>query len=689
MSICEWIIKEIDENKISEFCQKYNIPYLAAAILYSRGYCEEKDIEKFLKNTEKENVFDITDMDKIVCRIEKAIKNHEKICIYGDYDADGITASALIYDYLRNRNSNVFCYIPERNRDGYGLNKMALDFIKNCETELIITVDNGISAFEEIKYAKSLDMDVVVTDHHRVREELPCAYAVVNPYRKECENLKNKNFAGVGVAFKVVQALETGKTSEEELLKKYSELITIGTIGDSIELFGESAEIVKYGLKKMSCSENPGIASLLKCLNLYGKELDSISVAFSVVPRINACGRMENANLALKLLTCENYDKAVQITEEVCKLNDLRKDEEIKILKDVEDVLLKDPQRKYEKVIIAEGKNWNHGVLGIAASKIVQKYGKPCILITIEGDTSRASCRSIEGFSIYELLLKHSKWLTRFGGHPMAAGFSMNTSNLESFKESIKEDLKNYCVPNSSLSIDFELEPRQISYSILEDIKILHPYGNGNPEPIFGIFGLRLKKIIPIGSGKHLKLIFEKQGFEMSALYFNKTFENFLFCERDVLDIAVTLHKNEYLGSVYVSCYIVDLRFENSDLKKVITEKNLYESFKRGENIKNDLKYVIPTRKDFVDVYKYLKKLKNKCVRVDLINKKVFNDSKNTFTIYAVLDIMEELGLVSISKDADEYKITVNEVKNKVNISDSLILNSIKNEKGNENVSGA
>ncbi len=689
MSIREWIIKEIDENKVSEFCQKYNIPYLAAAILYSRGYCEEKDIEKFLKNSEKDNVFDITDMDKIVYRIEKAIISHEKICIYGDYDADGVTASALIYNYLLNRNSNVFCYIPERNKDGYGLNKMALDFIKSCETKLIITVDNGISAFEEIEYARSLDMDVVVTDHHRIREELPCAYAVVNPYRKECKNLKNKNFSGVGVAFKVVQALEMGKTSEKELLKKYSELITIGTIGDSIELFGESAEIVRYGLKKMSCSENPGISSLLKRLNLYGKELDSVSVAFSVVPRINACGRMENANLALKLLTCENYDRAVEISEELCKLNDLRKDEEIKILKDVEDVLLKEPHRKYEKIIIVEGQNWNHGVLGIAASKMVQRYGKPCILITIEGETSRASCRSIEGFSIYELLFRHSKWLTRFGGHPMAAGFSINTSNLELFKESIKKDLENYYVPNSSLQIDFELGPEQISHSILEDIKILHPYGNGNPEPVFGIFGLNLKKIIPIGNGKHLKLIFEKQGFEMSALYFNKTFENFLFCERDILDIAVTLHKNEYMGSVYVSCYIVDLRFENSDLKKVIAEKNLYESFKRGENVKNDLKCVIPNRKDFVDIYKYLKTLKNKCIRVDLINKRVFNDSKNVFIIYVVLDIMEELGLIYISKNADEYTITVNNVKNKVNISDSLILSSIKNEKGNENVNEA
>lgn len=683
MSICEWSISEIDEEIVSKYSQKYGIPYVSVAILYSRGFREESDIQIFLQGTVEDNVFDITDMDKAVQRIEKAIKENEKICIYGDYDADGITSSSLMCRYLRDRGADVFCYIPERNKDGYGLNNSAIEYIKNEGTNLIITVDNGISAFDEVKYANLLGMDVVITDHHRVRETLPCACAVVNPYRKECSELKNKNFAGVGVAFKLIEALETGRSSKKELLNKYSDLVTVGTIGDSIELFGETKEVVKYGLENLLSSQTPGIISLLKCSNLYLKELDSISVAFGIVPRINACGRMDNARLALELLMCDDVYESDQIAVEVCKLNDLRKNIENEILEDVEKLLLKEPERKYEKIIVAEGENWNHGVLGIVASKITQKYGKPCILITIEGETSRASCRSVEGFSIYDALVRNSKWLTRFGGHPMAAGFSINTSDLKFFKESLFQDSENYEVPALCISIDFELEPYQISCEILEDLEILKPYGNGNPEPVFGIFGATLVKIIPIGKGKHLKLVFEKDGFEFSILYFNKTPSDFIFSENEKLDIAITLHENEYMGVKSVSCYAVDFKICDYDLKKAVKEKNLYQHFKKSNMLNCDFTDIIPSREEFVKIYQYVKKLKNKSIRVDLINKRLFNNSKNLFIIYIVLDVMEELGLIRIFRSADEYKIIVNEVKEKVNISDSLILKSIKCEKEN------
>ncbi len=683
MSICEWNISEIDEEIVSKYSQKYGIPYVSVAILYSRGFREESDIQNFLQGTVEDDVFDITDMDKAVQRIEKAIKENEKICIYGDYDADGITSSSLMCRYLRDRGADVFCYIPERNKDGYGLNNSAIEYIKNEGTDLIITVDNGISAFDEVKYANLLGMDVVITDHHRVRETLPCACAVVNPYRKECSELKNKNFAGVGVAFKLIEAMETGKSSKKDLLDKYSDLVTVGTIGDSIELFGETKEVVKYGLENLLSSKIPGIISLLKCSNLYLKELDSISVAFGIVPRINACGRMDNARLALELLMCDDVYESDKIAVEVCKLNDLRKNIENEILEDVENLLLEEPERKYEKIIVAEGENWNHGVLGIVASKITQKYGKPCILITIEGETSRASCRSIEGFSIYDALVRNSKWLTRFGGHPMAAGFSINTSDLKFFKESLFQDSEDYEVPAPCVSIDFELEPYQISCEILEDLEILKPYGNGNPEPVFGIFGATLVKIIPIGKGKHLKLIFEKDGFEFSVLYFNKTPNDFIFLEHEKLDIAITLHENEYMGVKSVSCYAVDFKICNYDLKKAVKEKNLYQHFKKSNTLNCDLTNVIPSREEFVKIYQYVKKLKNKSIRVDLINKRLFNNNKNLFIIYIVLDVMEELGLIRIFRSADEYKIIVNEVKEKVNISDSLILKSIKCEKEN------
>ncbi len=567
MSLREWIVGEIEKDKIMQCVNEWQVPPLTAAILYARGFREKEEVLKFLNgHKNRENPFEIVDMDKIVSRVKNAIEFHEKICVYGDYDSDGITSTALIYSYLKSKGADVTYYIPSRHRDGYGLNKDAISMLKGENINLIFTVDNGISAFEEVDFANSLGMDVVITDHHRVSGNIPNADAVVDPYRKECADLKHKNFAGVGVAFKVIEALEMGIKSFEAILEEYSDLVTLGTIGDSIELTGETREIVKHGLKNISNSKRPGIKVLLRCAGLEGKILSAPSVAFGLVPRINASGRMGNAELALKLLLSENENEALALCQELDNLNILRKNTESEILQSVEKILNDEPHRKFEKILIAEGESWNHGVLGIVASRITQKYGKPSILITTEGENARGSCRSVESFSIHDVICSCSEHLQKFGGHPMAAGINLKTDNIENFRKSINKISKNLDVPPPKLVLDLKLKPHKISEKLLYELKMLEPFGSGNPEPVFGFFDMTLKKIKPIGQGKHLKLTFKHDNHELEALYFGKSICDFSHNEGEILDIAFTLHKNEYNGVISVSIQIVDLRPSKSTL---------------------------------------------------------------------------------------------------------------------------
>lgn len=684
MSFREWIVNNIEKEKIMECAKNWQVPPLTAAILYSRRFREKQEVLGFLNGfKETESPFDITDMEKIVERVNTAIDSHQKICVYGDYDADGVTATALVYSYLKSRGADVTYYIPSRYKDGYGLNVGAIDKLKEKNVDLIFTVDNGVSAFDEVEYASSLGIDVVITDHHRVPDKIPNATAVVDPYRKECADLKHKNFAGVGVAFKVIQAFETGTKNLSVLLDKYSDLVALGTIGDSIELIGETREVVKHGLKNIANSKRPGVKALLECSNLMGRVLDSSGVAFGLVPRINVSGRMGDAELALRLLLSEDDEEARTLCAELDGLNALRKNTENEILESVEKTLNNEPWRKHEKIIVVEGENWNHGVLGIVASRVTQKYGKPSILITIDGEEAKGSCRSVEGFSIYELLCLCAEHLQKFGGHPMAAGISLKTEDIENFRKSVIENSKKFEIPFQKLVIDLNLKPDMISEKLLPQLDMLKPFGSGNPEPVFGFFGMTLKKIRPIGQGKHLRLTFERDGSNLEMLYFGKSAYDFLYYEGEVLDIAATLNKNEYRNIISVSVKIVDVRLSNLDFKSILEHKSIYEKFKSEDNLSSDeIDSLTPTHEDFASIYRYMRLIGDKPVRVDLLSERLFKGNKNTAKIFTALDVMEERGLADIHRSGDEYKINVKNINGKIKLSESYILTSIKNKKG-------
>lgn len=679
--IKEWKIKDEIENneKIKTYAKKFGISEVAIKILQNRKIDSEELIYNYLGTKEEYiNPFDFCDMDKATLRVNRAIENNEKICIYGDYDADGITATALMYTYLKSKGVDVHYYIPERSRDGYGLNKNAIDAIKEKNTNLIFTVDNGTVAFDEVLYAKELGIDTVVTDHHKVMESLPEACAVVNPNRIECSGLKFKNFAGVGVAFKFIEAMEHGKQSYESLLKKYSHLVAIGTIGDSIELTGETKQIVKVGIKNMQSIKNAPIRTILESFGAPNP-VDSSFIAFNLVPRINACGRMENAEVALKLLISEDVAASRTLCDKLNELNTMRKNIENEIFGLVEDLLNKEPWRKNEKIIIAEGKDWNHGVLGIVAARIMQKYGKPAIIITIEGEFARGSCRSLEGFSVYEILNSCSEYLCRFGGHTLAAGFNIRTDDIKNFSKMVYDVSKICDVPGLTVDIDLKLEPHNLSVSLVDDLKILEPFGNGNREPIFAFFNVKLKKIYVLGQGRHLKLIFNKDGYDFAVLCFNKSQEEFLYRESEKMDVAVRLSKNTYRGTEEVSAYLVDLKLSGYDLGYVLQQKKAYNEFIEKDVIsKDNLKLMNISREDLTLVYRYLSFINNRVSRADIISYRIFKSEKSILKVYAILDIFKELGIIDIYKRGDEVKIRLNTMKNKVDINQSKLFSNIR-----------
>ena len=680
MSIREWKIKDINKKEVLKISHECDIPFICAAILYTRGFKTTEDINKFLKkNDDYESPFDIKDMDKAVVRVKKAIETSEKICIYGDYDADGITATALIFDYLKNKGADVFYYIPSREKEGYGLNASAIDFIKDSKAKLIFTVDNGVSAEKEVEYANSLGIDVVVTDHHRVPEKLPNAVAVVDPYREDC-NIEYKNFAGVGVAFKFIQAMEDENDFD---VSKYLDLVAIGTIGDSIELTGETRNIVKDGIKNIMQFKRPGINSLIEISGLKDKQISSTNIAFCLVPRINASGRMGDSALALKLLISENEEEAYDFANELNELNNERKEIENEILDSVEELLMKEPERKNRKIIIAEGNYWHHGVLGIVASRIVQKYGKPTILISIDDENATASCRSVANFSIHNLVSMCSQWVERFGGHPMAAGINMKTCNVESFKDAILKNAEKLEISHPKLNIDLNINPSKISTSILNDIDIIKPFGVGNPEPVFLLSSMKLKKIVSIGQGNHTKLIVSRGDAKLEILMFNKKPSEFLYSEGERLDFAVTFSRNEYRGNVTVSIQALDVKLSDVNLFEAINCKKVYEKFKLGYNLsKEELKLLSLKRSDFALVYRYLRLIKDNWVRMDIISQRVFRNTINTGKVYVIVEVLKELGLASVSQSGDEFKIKINMDVNKVNLNDSLIIKKLSGLKG-------
>ncbi|MDD2376183.1 MAG: single-stranded-DNA-specific exonuclease RecJ [Clostridia bacterium] len=500
-----WNVKSYDEEYISKIMDRYKISAILSKLIVSHGIAFD-DIKDFLK-ANLENLKDpylIKDMNKFVDRVSNAISKGEKICIYGDYDVDGITSIIIMYKFLEELGANVSYYLPDRLSEGYGLNRDALNNIRDKGTSLLITVDCGITAIEEIKYASGIGLHVCVTDHHECSDELPDAICIVNP-KQSGDKSEFKFHAGVGVAFKCITALSMKHNLNKDRYLKYLDIAAVGTISDIVPLTGENRIIAKFGIEAMKVTKNIGLSAILKLVG--SNEIDSILVSFALAPRINACGRMGNAGLAVELLLAKNLHEANKIALKLDEQNKLRQQVEKNIFDQALKMVEENEADKKSSIVLYD-ENWHNGVIGIVASKLVNIYFKPVILFTKENGVIRGSGRCEVGFSLYEALTKCKDLLIQFGGHELAAGMTIESDKIEQFKNKFDE-IVNEISPGENkeiIDIDAEITRDDLNINTIIDTISMKPYGQGNKEPVFIYKGLKVQAISTIKDGKHLKL---------------------------------------------------------------------------------------------------------------------------------------------------------------------------------------
>ncbi len=644
----KWVVSSCDRDLAADIAENCGIEPFASFLLCARGMTDEFEVESFLYDTDLIDPFTLPDMADACDRIWTAIENGERITVFGDYDADGVTSTALLYSYLVSRGANVDCYIPDREGEGYGMNNCAIDILKERGTSLIITVDNGISAIDEINYASTLGIDVVVTDHHRVGDVLPEAIAVVDPHREDslCEF---SEWAGVGVAFKLICALEEG--DGYDLLQEYGDLVALGTVADIVSLKGENRILVRSGIAFMNAALSEGalrtgLKALMDICDPSGV-INSGSLAFRFAPRINAAGRMQSANRALQLLLAQDEAEAEEIAREISDANTQRQSVEGGITEAAIEIIENNPHIKHSKVIVVEGENWHQGVIGIVASRLVERYGKPCIVISEGENGAKGSGRSIEGFSLYDALCYCEGVLTQYGGHVLAAGLSIQSENIDQFRKMINEyaDTVEEAVP--VLNIDCKLNPSSINTDILASTEVLEPYGADNPQPLFGLYNMELVTVQAVGNGKHLRLSLRKNGCSINAIMFSVTMGEFPYAVNDKVDLAVKLSANEYMGKTQVSIQVKDIRLSAYDDVKVIKSVNDYEAFCRGDELDASVKKALCVDRDFCgNVYRFVKGNNGWKFSAEMLCYRLGLSEEKIMSCKIALDVLVQLGII-------------------------------------------
>lgn len=676
-----WSVAKVNKERAIAMANRLEIPPLLAMMLDIRGITKEEDVINFLQeNKDFSDPFLMKDMDKAVERITTAVENGEKICVYGDYDADGVTSTSLLYSYLRDSlGADVMFYIPTRTGEGYGMNKGAVDKIHSLGVTLIITVDNGISAREEIDYANSLGIDTVITDHHMPSGAIPKAVAVVNAHQQD-DKSPFKDFSGVGVAFKLVMAIEGEYADVDSLLENFSDIATLGTIGDIVPLVGENRTLVKNGLRHIQNSDRIGINAMKQESGIAEKEINSSNVAFTLVPRINAGGRLGSSEKSVNLLLTEDEDEAVTIADKLGMDNRERQSIEKEILASIDEEVRRTPNIVNDKILVFAGKGWHQGVVGIAASRIKDIYDKPTIIIGIDDDgVARGSGRSVEGFSLCDAVFACSEHLTHYGGHPMAVGISLEKEKINDFRKVINAYCKDIKMPYNILHIDCKLNPNQLDLSILDCLSYIEPCGASNPSPIFGLYNMTVIATKEIGNGKHMRITLSRgQGqVPVYAVYFNHNFQSCSYRNGDIVDVAVSLDRNIYNGQENLSVIIKDIKYSQSNNEELIDSERIFDKFaKRYKLTKNEVMSILPTRNDFAYVYRFLKQNKGfiygEYALVNALNYKI-----SMGKLIVILYSMKELGLINWLQGLYQSIIEMKE-SGKVNLEDSVFIKKLK-----------
>ena len=564
----KWEFYEENNEKIIEISKKHNISELLTKILVNRGITDDKEIDTFLNPTRNDfyDPYLMPDMEKAVERIIKAINNQDKVMIYGDYDVDGITIITVLKKFLEERGLKTGHYIPNRLEEGYGLNENAIRSIAEQKYTLMITVDCGISGIEEVDLANQLGIETIITDHHEQLENLPNAYAIINAKRKDSQ-YPFRGLAGCGAVFKLIQAISIRLKLEEKEFLKYLDIVCVGTISDIVPLVDENRVIAKLGLKLVAQTRNIGLRELI--LQSGYKKVDSNTISFGVAPRINACGRMGYQEEALDLFLTNNIEEAKKITARLNSYNVERQTKE----KDIFEQAIKELEKEDIKnlnTIVLSGDNWHHGVIGIVASKLTEKFYKPTILICFEDDIGKGSGRSLPGFDLHEALVESSAYLEKYGGHEMAVGLSLKKEKYNDFKLAFEEIAKSKNIQQiiPVIKIDSIITAKDVNKKTIEELEMLEPFGEKNKNPIFVYKNLKIDSIRALSEGKHLKLTLKDDNLLINAIGFNLGHLSEEYLIGDKIDIAGNLEINKYgrrrnSSNKYKRCYEINIEKGN------------------------------------------------------------------------------------------------------------------------------
>ncbi len=700
-----WHVTPRDDHAgaVSAVAERLGISFPTALLLYQRGYRTPDEAASFihLKTEVLRDPFGLPDMDAACDRILSALHNKEKIVVYGDYDVDGVTSVSLLCLYLKEKGADVTYYIPNRIGEGYGVNREAVAKLVEAGATLMITVDTGVTAVEEIAYASSLGCDTVVTDHHECHEGLPKAVAVINPRRPDSAYPFDE-LAGVGVAFKLVTALEyayrKGKGIETEgflsdICRRYIDLVALGTVADVMPLRDENRLIVSMGLRLMDTSPRPGIKALLEAADggkgRQKRKMTASTIGFALAPRINAAGRIRSATRAVELFLTESPEKAAEIACDLCEINRMRQAEENKIVEQIAAAIADDPAIGSAPVIVLDDEGWNHGVIGIVSSRITEKYNRPSILISFDGEMGKGSGRSVKGLNLVDALTHCADLLEKYGGHELAAGLTVKKENLPALRQRLNEYAE-ACLggeePEVTMEIDCELLPEEITLRQAEELILLEPCGTMNPVPLFLMSELTVVDAIPIGSGHHTKLILEKEGARFPAVFFGSSPEELGYVSGDLCDIAFNLNVNEFQGHRSEQLVLRDMRFAEKQNEKI--EEGLAQYRQAVEENGPLSPELLPKREDFVGVYLRLKRSLpaeggEVCLHTLLREMSDTPGQAGPMTyprLRLVLDILTDAGIllcepVDLSRHGQEtFRISLTNPKQKVDLEKSCIL---------------
>ena len=650
---------------------------LLAGILAARGITDPTEALTLLAGEEElSDPMLLTDMDKACARILEAIDKEQTIVVYGDYDVDGVTATALLYQHLKGMGASVKCMLPSREGDGYGLSKNAIQSIHDKGCQLIVTVDNGISALEEAEFAASLGVDLIVTDHHLPHDALPKAVAVVDPRRAD-DHSPFKGLCGAGVAFKLCAALDG--CPPEEMLDYCGDLAAVGTVADVMPLTGENRTLVKAGLKLLQQTDRPGISALLEEVGLEGKPITAENVSYAIAPRINAAGRMDNAVTALQLVLCEDEERAAELAHKLNEINVARQETEQEIVKAAQEQLDAEPAILEDRVILIWGRDWHPGVIGIVASRLVEKTGRPVIVVSVdEHGEGKGSGRSVQGFNLHECIASCEDILLRFGGHAMAAGLSVREENLPELRRRLNEWAARECAVlfTPPLECDLSIHLDRITVESVRRLEQLAPYGAENPTPVFVLEKAVIDGIFSVSEGKHCRLRLRQGNASIYAVWFGMPPEQLPYTMGDVVEAAVNLSVYESLRGAQLSGRILELHpagFGNAAAEQTA----LVQALRRGTPLSAEQKArIAPERSDIITVYRELQARRWHAEDLQPLFAKL--GEENTGKILVAITALEQVGLIAVRERSGAKFWELVPAEGKKNLADAPILKCLE-----------